>query len=222
MDRKIRMTNASYKMKAYEYIKCQILSGAIAPGAGLDEKQFCKTLGMSRTPVHEAFAMLSSEGLVDILPSRGMVVSRLSLVDIEQNYTLRSLVEPYIIRQAAACPDKERLQAFKELFSADVSSSYDKDGLDNDLAFHLYLASATGNAYLTELEARLMAKCQLVRVLSSRCRKERADSARDEHIALIDAISSGDGEGAVGLLLAHLSASLEGYRTILLPTEKEK
>ena len=76
------MESRSLKEVAYSSIKKRILSGVLAPGDVISERTFVEELGISRTPVHEAMALLAEEGLVRIMPSRGMVVSPISMKDI--------------------------------------------------------------------------------------------------------------------------------------------
>ena len=56
-----------------------IMTLQLQPGCQLSEAELCEQLAMSRTPVHEALMMLKSEWLVDVLPQRGSIVSKISV-----------------------------------------------------------------------------------------------------------------------------------------------
>lgn len=64
-------------------LRARVLSGELPPGTRLREVQLCSELGVSRTPLREAFRTLAAEGLVDLLPNRSVVVSELHAPDIE-------------------------------------------------------------------------------------------------------------------------------------------
>src|SRR5690606_32920552 len=69
--------------EAANRLRSMILSGELPPGARLREVQLCDQLGVSRTPVREAFRTLAAEGLVDLLPNKSVVVSELHAPDLE-------------------------------------------------------------------------------------------------------------------------------------------
>ena len=66
---------------AYDRMKHAIISGVFPPEKLLVERELCEMLGVSRTPVREALRRLSSEGLVESHPGRGMFVTRLNAAD---------------------------------------------------------------------------------------------------------------------------------------------
>jgi len=70
--------------QAYQALRERIISGEIYPGQHLVEVELATQLKVSRTPLREAFRLLAAEKLVEILPNRGVVVSRLSPDEIEQ------------------------------------------------------------------------------------------------------------------------------------------
>lgn len=74
-------------------LRSMILSGELPPGARLREQLLCDQLGVSRTPVREAFRTLAAEGLVDLLPNRSVVVSQLHAPDLEHLLTVFGAIE---------------------------------------------------------------------------------------------------------------------------------
>jgi DNA-binding GntR family transcriptional regulator len=79
--------------EAASRLRSMILSGELPPGARLREVQLCDQLGVSRTPVREAFRTLAAEGLVDLLPNRSVVVSQLHAPDLEHLFTVFGAIE---------------------------------------------------------------------------------------------------------------------------------
>lgn len=90
----------SRKEIAYDYIKPKIVFCELKPGDILDEKKIIEELGFSRTPIREAISELAEEKLVTIMPRRGIVVTQISLKDVEDMLNARALLEPYIFQNA--------------------------------------------------------------------------------------------------------------------------
>jgi DNA-binding GntR family transcriptional regulator len=82
-------------IEAAGWLRGMILSGELPPGARLREVQLCDQLGVSRTPVREAFRTLAAEGLVDLLPNRSVVVSELHAPDLEHLFLVFGAVEGF-------------------------------------------------------------------------------------------------------------------------------
>jgi DNA-binding GntR family transcriptional regulator len=85
----------------YQGIRDRIISGEYAPGAHLKEELVAEDTGASRTPVREALRRLNAEHLVEFVPNRGAYVASWSLEDVEEIYTLRSVLEGQAAFRAA-------------------------------------------------------------------------------------------------------------------------
>ncbi|MCD8001027.1 MAG: GntR family transcriptional regulator, partial [Oscillospiraceae bacterium] len=83
----------SKKQTAYNRIKDMILNNHLKPGDSIVEREICESLGVSRTPVRAAFAELAEEGLVEIIPGRGVFVSRIRFEDMIEIYDIREALE---------------------------------------------------------------------------------------------------------------------------------
>lgn len=208
------MEQPSYKEKAYRFIKKEILTGSLSPDDILSEQVFAQRLNVSRTPVHEAITQLSAEGFVRIMPSRGVVVSSISVNDIHMVYQARMLVEPGIARLAAHNPDTQELEWYQKEFSSTKEISLTKDGRDLDSEFHIAIARKTGNTYLLRLEENLLSQCQRIRILSTHEAQARDALACDEHQAIINALLDKDEDQAARAALHHLERSLHDYAQI--------
>ena len=92
--------NKPLKQYAYEFIKKKILTCEYEPGRHLNEQQLCEAMGnISRTPVRDAVSRLEQEGLLNILPKKGILVSELRISDINRIFEVRMLLEPYVLRR---------------------------------------------------------------------------------------------------------------------------
>ena len=91
------------------HLRQQILKLNLKPGKALSEKELSLKLGVSRTPVREAFIRLSEEGLVDIFPQRGTIVAPIRMDEIKEAQFLREILETAIVRRAAENIEKKFL-----------------------------------------------------------------------------------------------------------------
>ena len=92
--------NIALSDRVYETLRANIRNGKILPEQPLQEVQLAAQLGVSRTPVREALARLSNEGLV-VSDGRSFAVPSLTLTDIDDIYEIRSLIEPEALRRVA-------------------------------------------------------------------------------------------------------------------------
>lgn len=103
--------------RAYEYLKSSVLSGHFNPGERLTEERLANKLGVSRTPVREALHKLESEGLIKPLETRGFIVSRDSIDEVEELFEIRALLEGHalrIISEKISEEDLDQLNGFIE------------------------------------------------------------------------------------------------------------
>jgi len=91
----------SLVQQAYESIKERIINLHFLPGQYLNEAAICAQLKLGRTPVHQALQRLQMEGLVDVLPRKGIIVQPDSLAEIMKILDSRVTVEPELARSAA-------------------------------------------------------------------------------------------------------------------------
>jgi DNA-binding GntR family transcriptional regulator len=91
----------SLKDHAYEAIKHRIITCVFKPGQELSEKAVARLLKIGRTPVHQAFDRLNTEGLVDVQPRKGVVVRPINLDEVIEIIEIRLLNETFAVRLAA-------------------------------------------------------------------------------------------------------------------------
>jgi DNA-binding GntR family transcriptional regulator len=123
--------DASLTDKAYREIEEQIVTLKLRPGQVLSESGLAKHLNIGRTPVREALQQLAREGLVTILPRRGVIVSEINIRNQLELLRVRREVERLMARLAAERAGQDELAAFSFLSDAMRQSALDKD----DIAF---------------------------------------------------------------------------------------
>jgi len=130
-----------------------ILDGTLGPGESLIETELQKQLGVSRSPLREAFRDLEKKGLVTIIPRRGTFVKEITRKDLEENFPVRATLEGLAARQAypLMTPDQlaemaGALEGMKQVGQAGDSEDYRK----NHLKFHEVFIMASGNTLLID------------------------------------------------------------------------
>ena len=98
-----------------EHLRSQILDGVLPGGARLRQNEVARDLGVSTTPVREAFAVLVNEGLLNGDPHRGVTVADSSVDDLVENYELRIALESLAAEKAALNATREDIADLQEL-----------------------------------------------------------------------------------------------------------
>ena len=139
----------SLRGRVFNKIREDILSGKYKEHEELKEVAIGEELGVSRTPVREAFRQLELEGLIQIVPNKGAYVTGITAKDVEDIYMIRSLLEGLCARWATDHITDEQLEELEEnVYLADFHAS--KGHLDQmaelDNRFHHILYEACNKA----------------------------------------------------------------------------
>jgi DNA-binding GntR family transcriptional regulator len=144
---------------AYETLRKEILELHLAPGTDLDDASIVRKLGISRTPVSEAFVRLASDGLVVLSPNRGAQVAPIPLGEFPRFVEALDLVQRAILRLAAIRRNEADLEAIRSSGSAFEKAPREGDALEltsQSKVLHLSIAEASQNRYPIEQYSRLL------------------------------------------------------------------
>lgn len=193
---------------AYGALKAAIRDNRLAPGEQGSEQEIATRLGMSRTPVHEAVIRLQEEGLVRVLPRRGVQVCPLSPDDMREIYDVLIALEGASAELIAAMPPGRRGAVVEELaaVTATMATALERDALPDwaaaDGRFHQLLAERCGNRRLARMVHAVTDQSHRARMLTLRLRPKPAASAR-EHGGILQAIRRGDAATARDRARSH-------------------
>ncbi|HEU0222498.1 MAG TPA: GntR family transcriptional regulator [Paracoccaceae bacterium] len=138
--------------QAYTEIERRIVSLELAPGQLVSENRLADALGLGRTPVREALKDLAREGLVVILPKRGIVVADIDVARQLRLLELRRAVEGFVAEAAARRATPEERATFARLAEAMAAVEAAEDGeafLELDAEFNRLILTAARNEYAT-------------------------------------------------------------------------
>lgn len=194
---------------AYDRLKDAIRHADVPPGEPISENRISKVLGISRTPVREALQMLSQEGLVEILPGRGVTVAARSFRQILDVLHIRSILEPDLTRQAAEKMSKEQLKNLWDALQRMEKAAAEKDRPGwsiADTAWHDILSEACPNQLLGELVLQLRNRVHRYASIDHKLRIRQLRNGTAEHRVIVEAIAAGDPEAASLAMLDHLDS----------------
>lgn len=189
-------------LQAYERILELIQGAELKPGELINERRMAETLSMSRTPVRDALLILEGEGLL-IRQGRVLQVKQLRLEDFMDALQVRLLLEPAVARLAAGRVSQEDIAAIRsQLEDLLASNAADRAKVrDVDELLHGKISDAADNPQLSQIILTLRRQTQMFDLRSI---PERLEDTCNEHIAILDAVASGDGEAAAAAMTAHL------------------
>lgn len=176
--------------RAYAVLIKAIATCELPPGAALNERDQSAALGMSRTPLRQAFHRLGLEKLVVTIPRRGAFVTLLDLEDIQDNLEVRNALESAAIRRVVTerLPiDIVRLERVLSTMRRAARENEARVFLEADEEFHLTLVEATGNRRAVEALERAWVHINRARYLKAPSRATMSRSAK-QHAEILDAV----------------------------------
>lgn len=205
------MPKTNLKTLAYNTIREKIVTCEYAPGTFLNEALLTEELNLSRTPVRDALSRLEQEGLVEIRPKKGIIVTPLSVNMINMIFEVRQLYEPYILRTYGALIPSEKLMEFYEILLKKDSAErcqVDRDYFyELDSRFHNLLVSACPNIYIRQNYQMIQTQNERFRHMTGEDSKERLTDTIQEHLDIVKPCLAGDFETAAAKLSYHLEES---------------
>jgi DNA-binding GntR family transcriptional regulator len=192
---------------AAEKIRELLLAGTLKPGERVREAWLSARLGISRPPLREAIRVLVHQGLLERIPRRGVRVVALTDKDIQDIYSLRSVLDRYALELGVPVEDPAMLEPLREAVSemrSAVTSGEHGPYVEANRQFHLALIRLGGNGRLTMTYELLMNQMQLLMSINlSRESLEGREVGVRRHEELLTAIESGDLTQALAALAAH-------------------
>ncbi len=164
-DDDFRINTPSIQEEVLNRLRDEIIRGVWKPGVRLQERILCERFGISRSPLREAYQVLATEGLLDLLRNRGAVVTTPTLKEVLDNHKLLLALECLGIELACEEATDAELDAIKRLHEKENAAAESRDGpnafnLNNEL--HRAIVVASHNKPL--IESHLIASRQIIRV----------------------------------------------------------
>jgi DNA-binding GntR family transcriptional regulator len=198
--------NQSLTLAAYETLKEKIIVGFFLPGQYLNEAAISDQLGYGRTPVHQALQRLQVEGLVEVVPRKGVIIQPDSAGQIIEILDARIVVESELVRGAAKHATRDGLHDLERILLNEPRSSAGASidlFIDKDRAFHAKIAAMSGNAVLGDF-ARTLHERSIRYWLLMMWQTLDTVATEREHRAILQAIRKHNPAAASKAMRAHL------------------
>ena len=200
----------SIQTLVYEELKRNIMSMKLEPGQTMSTQEIATKLNVSRTPVREAFLRLQSEGLVEMIPQRETMVSKISLKRVEQEKFIRECLEMGVIRKFMDKSGCEVEENMAELIQLQKKCGEEKDFvgfLEADDQFHKVLFDVTGQEMAWETIASRNGHYNRLRILYVQ-RDTAMQESIEQHHKIATLLESGSREEAARALSSHVRSIL--------------
>jgi len=198
-------------------LRDMIIEGHLSPGTRLNEGQLGQMLGVSRTPLREAIKYLASEGLVELVPSRGAVVKRFGAKDVQDMLLVLGTLEELAAKLACVIASDEGIAEIRGLHDRMVQHYKAGDRLEYyklNQNIHTAIVALSGNAPLAEIHAMLQTRLKRIRFIGHEG-PEKWAAAVAEHEEMIEALEARDQQRLAAVLGRHLTNAWERVRGAL-------
>lgn len=195
----------------------RIFDGTFANGDRLDEMRLAQTFGVSRTPLREALQRLAQSGLIELIPRRGAFVRQPGPVELLEMFEVMAELEAVCGRLAARRISDAALDSLRaanvKCRDAVNRQDYDEYYAENE-TFHTTIYRQSGNAFLASEAGNLHRRLKPFRRQQLRLRGRMAQSMA-EHQAIVQALESGDADGAATALRNHVAIQGEKFHSLM-------
>lgn len=189
-------------------LRSSILTGGISKGQSITLDSIGEQVGMSRTPVREAFQILANEGLIELRQNRCAIVKGISEEAIKDHYEMRILLETEAFRRACANMNDHILEAIKKINKqgqrAKEAGDTEAYNIANQ-AFHMTIWEAAGSEKLKSFLALLWNGLSMNRLVTA---QEYAAISLAEHNQMVEKLIEKDYEGACHIMREHIVRSM--------------
>ncbi|MEO5598639.1 MAG: GntR family transcriptional regulator [Novosphingobium sp.] len=196
---------------AYQRVKAKLLCGEYMPGQFLQVEEVSRDLELGRTPVHQALHLLGQEGMVEIIPRKGILVRADSMEDIRQAFEVRMLLEPHCAARCAEFATPELISALRESIEKQKAlgnEPHSDELMPYDREMHSLITHNAHNKVIVDILQPIHER--MTRTwLMPHWRERDFLTTIAEHEALVECIERGDADGAAAAMRAHL-ASVKG------------
>ena len=210
---KLLSTRPLYEEVA-DQLRNRIFAHELAPGAWIDEQSLAKEFGISRTPMREAIKVLAAEGLITMKLRRGAYVTEVNRGDLEQIFTVLSLLEGEAAKEATTKAKESDLNALDDLHLRLEKAAADRNldlFFDTNVRFHERIIAIAANPWMTSVIADLRKVLKLQRK-DSLSRTGRLQQSLSEHREILKALLKRDPVAAEQAMRTHLAHGLEAAK----------
>ena len=205
------------KDEVVNQLKQMIDDGVLIAGSRLPERRLCEQLGVSRTPLREAFRVLVSEGVLEVKPHRGVTVKKFKPEDIDHMFQVLEVLEALAGELACDAMTDDELAKIERLHERMMKAFHERDRkmfFKLNQSIHEEIVRAARNPALSKVYEGLSGQTRRIRYMAGSTDSEWAVAA-EEHEKIMAALKERNRRILQGLLRAHLRHKRERVKTLL-------
>ena len=197
-----------------DQLRSRIFAHELTPGTWIDEQSLAKEFGISRTPLREAIKVLAAEGLITMKLRRGAYVTEVNRGDLEQIFTILSLLEGEAAKEAAVKANERDLNELDDMHLRLEKAAADRNleqFFEINVRFHERIIAIAANPWMSSVidDLRKVLKLQRKDSLS---RSGRLQQSLSEHREILKALLKRDPIAAEHAMRTHLAQGLEAAK----------
>ena len=211
-----RSRAATAASRIYSDLRAELVSLQRRPGEAISESEIALSFGVSRTPVREAILKLSDEGLLEIFPQSGIIVSRIPIAALPETIIIRKALEETTARLAAELATSSQILALHSILERqrEADAARDRDGFHQaDELFHATISEIARYPGIWKLILQVKVHVDRFRRLTLP-QAGRMTEVIDEHAVILSAIEAHDATGAAIAMGKHLERLLSDIASI--------
>ncbi|MDR6171232.1 GntR family transcriptional regulator [Curtobacterium sp. SORGH_AS_0776] len=196
--------------RAYDHVKRAIIRGDLPGGTAISENALCQEIGVSRTPVHEAFLRLAAEDLLTLESRKGAVVRPMSPSEAADVLEMREAIESTAAARVVTDGRVADVTPFLQAMLAEQEQAVATGDVDRfievDAEFHGAVIGASRNAIAVMFARTLRDRQQRLRHHLMRLQPSQLQASLEDHRALAAALEAGDALRYAEVLRAHVAS----------------
>ncbi|WP_025719903.1 GntR family transcriptional regulator [Paenibacillus polymyxa] len=208
----------SAKERAFSQIQRWIIDGTLQPGEKLIDSELAETLGVSRTPIREAFQLLEVQGLVSMHPGKETKVTEVEKNDIFKMYSTMAALHALAaeVTSKIIVPGQiEQLRAINLEFASAINSGQVYQAMEMDEQFHNHIVELSDNPYVTTFSASLQIHIRRFKYVFLKQPITATHASVEEHDSIIKALESKDSDYAHVLMKQNFIRPMQELNEIL-------
>jgi DNA-binding GntR family transcriptional regulator len=198
--------------EVYDLLKGELIKFEFRPGQLLSEKEIISKFKLSRTPVRNALSRMERDGIIEIIPRKGAFIKFLSIKDVVEIFQVRKALEGLAAYLAADHVVLEDLRVFEDYYLRAIQNSSDENPQevsDFGIRFHEFIIHCADNQRIKDILKGLRVQLEISRIFflhqNSRTEPSRTIQSIKEHLEIIEALKSRDGELAERRMKDHIA-----------------
>ncbi|AIG26510.1 GntR family transcriptional regulator [Brevibacillus laterosporus] len=191
------------KEKAFRQLQSWIIDGTLEPGEKLYDAEIAEAIGVSRTPVREAFQLLEVQGFIETYRGRDTRVTTVSKEDVQTMYLPLASLQALAAQLAATAITEEQIATLNEINASYKQAIYDKDVpkiVEMDSQFHTFILEIVDNPYIINFTSVLQLHIQRLEYIFFKQQHIPKEESIDEHERIVQAFVQKNGKLAAEIM----------------------